>query len=193
MYVRLLVFPGMLLCYCGSPPLPVYPAPSSITPLPRFVLRRHGDGRLEDVEAVLRRGHDEARYLRVEVDFFDVGLPLVDEQKLRRELGQRRVQRAGGGLVVGLDGQVPHGDLVVTAGDAQHGLVVRSPFDRRHRPFVVLEVREGTLAVADRAQIPHLQGGGKEGVRERERERVRERGKEEGKRGVKGGKSVFAP
>ena len=129
----------------SSPCSPVRPPP------PRKLLRRHGDGGLEYVEAVLRCGHDEAGYLRVKVDFLDVCLPLVDEEELRWELGQRRVERASGGLVIGLDGKVPHCDLVVAAGDAQHGLVVGRPLNRRYRPFVVLEVRQRALTVTDRA------------------------------------------
>lgn len=70
----------------------------------------------EDVIRVLSRGDDHLTVLRVEAQFFNVVLALMEEEKLR---GQLFIISS---TLVNFDGEVPNGKLVISAGDGKDGV-----------------------------------------------------------------------
>lgn len=99
---------------------------------------------LEDIKRIGRRADNHARDLGVPVQLLDILLSLVDEQQLGWDGGDVPVCGADRRLVlVGLDGQVPQGELVVGARGGKDGRVGRVPFDGCDGCGMPLELSDG--------------------------------------------------
>lgn len=78
------------------------------------------------------------------MQLFNILLSLVDEQQLGWDGGDVFVCRSDGCLVlIGLDGQVPQGELVVGARGGKDGSVGGVPFDGCYRGGMPLELSDG--------------------------------------------------
>lgn len=103
-------------------------------------LSSSADG-LEDVKAVSSCRQYHSGDLRVPVNFLDVLLTLMNEQKLRRhdDSGFSHVLRCCF-FVVSFDTEIPEGDGVVCTGGGEDGSVGRVPLDRGDWRFVPIEL-----------------------------------------------------
>lgn len=99
---------------------------------------------LEHIKRIRRRADHHTRDLGVPMQLLDILLSLVDEQQLRWDGGDVAVCRGDRRLVlIGLDGQVPQGELVVGARGGKDGRVGRVPFDGCYRRSMPLELSDG--------------------------------------------------
>lgn len=100
---------------------------------------------LEDIKRIRRRADNHTRDLGMPMQLLDILLSLVDEQQLGWDGGDVFVcGRCDGCLVlIGLDGQVPQGELVVRARGGKDGSVGGVPFDGCYRGSMPLELSDG--------------------------------------------------
>lgn len=99
---------------------------------------------LEDIKRIRRRADNHTRDLGMPMQLFNILLSLVDEQQLGWDGGDVFVCRSDGCLVlIGLDGQVPQGELVVGARGGKDGRVGGVPFDGCYRGGMPLELSDG--------------------------------------------------
>lgn len=104
----------------------------------------------EHVESWQSGGDHHAGDLRVPVDLLDLGLTLVQEQELRRQVLH---SFHPGPRVTWLYGQVPLADHVVRSGGGEHAGVCGAPLHRGDGGAVLLEVSYGTPTLQVKAGI----------------------------------------
>lgn len=91
------------------------------------------------------------------MQLLDILLSLVDEQQLRWDGGDVAVCRGDRRLVlIGLDGQVPQGELIVGARGGKDGRVGRVPFDGCYRRSMPLELSDGGWCAKKRKRTKRL-------------------------------------
>mmetsp|Transcript_8764 Transcript_8764/g.17819 ORF Transcript_8764/g.17819 Transcript_8764/m.17819 type:complete len:315 (-) Transcript_8764:752-1696(-) len=117
-----------------------------------------GVSRLENMETVASRAAHHPWHLRMPMQFLDVGLPLVYEVKLGRDVLQVVAPRMRSlRLWVRLEREIPQGQLIIRASDANRGRLVRRPLDGGDGAPVPSEVRD-RLARLEGAKVPDAEG-----------------------------------